>query len=568
MPATAVILPDSAPLPDDRAARRRTYLLLGLILVVASALRLPGLDRLPAGLQQDEAANEWNAYCLLKTGCDQVGVRWPIFYIRALGENRSTLFVYLLLPFQALGGLNLWTGRLPAALGGILTVWLVYWVGARLLGRAAGLTSAALLTVNPVHLQMSRWGHEANVTPLLTLLPLAVWLWAGLPLADAPQRPRPWRALLGGLATGIGCYGYPAIRLFVPVLLVVLTLVAGRAWRELLRTRAGRATTAALAAGFLVTFGPLAYMHILHPDVIGKRGQMTWAWKPGDPPAERVRAVAERYLAHFNPVFLYDNGDVDEIVWAVRFGFLPRYVAPLHVLGVALLLTRVRRSRAARLLLLGILIYPVGDSLNWHVSLHALRSSAGLVYLILPAGLGLTAVFGWLARARLRASLISAGVAVVALVGLETATFLHTYIEARPRKIPVYHGNHVDLLAACAWLRPRLPAADAVICTQWHVNQPHLILMVGLGYDPHAWFAEPRVVYERANYWDRYARVGRLYFPVGDELPALLASLRANGRADRVLLLLRLGEADLGPPDVVLRDPDNQEPLLLYDRQL
>jgi len=106
---------DEPAVAEAPGARRRAYVVLALILLVASALRLPGLDRMPAGLQQDEAANEWNAYCLLKTGCDQVGVRWPIFYIRALGENRSALFVYLLLPFQALGGLNLWTGRLPAA---------------------------------------------------------------------------------------------------------------------------------------------------------------------------------------------------------------------------------------------------------------------------------------------------------------------------------------------------------------------------------------------------------------------------------------------------------------------
>jgi len=559
---------DEPAVAEAPGARRRAYVVLALILLVASALRLPGLDRMPAGLQQDEAANEWNAYCLLKTGCDQVGVRWPIFYIRALGENRSALFVYLLLPFQALGGLNLWTGRLPAALAGILTVWLVYWVGARLCGRGMGLASAALLAVNPVHLQMSRWGHEANVTPLFTLLPLAGWLWAGMPLAAGPLRPRPGRALLAGLVSGVGCYGYPAIRLFVPILFATLAIVAGRAWRELLRTRGGRATAAALAVGFLIPFGPLAYMHVAHPDEIGKRGQMTWIWKPGDPPAERVRAVVARYLAHYGPTFLYDNGDQDEILWAMRFGFLPGYLVLPQVIGLGVMVARLRRSRAARFLLAGILIYPVGDSVNWHVSLHALRSSAGLIYLIFPAGLGFVAVWDCLQRYRLRASLIFMGVAVGAVVAAGTATFLRTYLFERPNKIPVYHGNHTDLLEACAWLRPRLAEADAVICTRWDFNQPYLILMVGLGYDPHSWFAEPRVVFERANFWDRYARVGKLYFPEGGEVPAVIDQLRTNGRVERVLLLLRPDEADLGPPAAVLHDPAGRPTLLLYDCRL
>ena len=65
---------------------------------------------------QDEAANAWNAWCLLRTGADSAGVRWPIFHSRFLGvENSSLLFVYGLLPFQTIGGLGIWTTRLAAA---------------------------------------------------------------------------------------------------------------------------------------------------------------------------------------------------------------------------------------------------------------------------------------------------------------------------------------------------------------------------------------------------------------------------------------------------------------------
>src|SRR5512136_1169370 len=120
------------PTPARALNWRVAAALLLLILLVAAGLRIPYLTSAPPGLNQDEAANAWNAWCLLKTGTDQVGTPWPIFYTRAIGDNRSTLFLYLLLPFQALGGLNVWTARLPSAVGGILTVLLLYWITARL----------------------------------------------------------------------------------------------------------------------------------------------------------------------------------------------------------------------------------------------------------------------------------------------------------------------------------------------------------------------------------------------------------------------------------------------------
>src|SRR5512140_3038925 len=82
------------PLP-----RRTALAALAVILAIAGVLRLPALDELPPGLHQDEAVNAWNAYCLLKTGQDQFGVHWPIFYMRALGGNRSVLYTYLIIPF-------------------------------------------------------------------------------------------------------------------------------------------------------------------------------------------------------------------------------------------------------------------------------------------------------------------------------------------------------------------------------------------------------------------------------------------------------------------------------------
>ena len=566
-PATPISPTD----PTPAKTRRATLIALLAIALVAALLRLPALSDVPQGLHQDEAANAWNAYCILKTGQDQVGARWPAFYYRALGENRSALFLYALLPFQALGGLSIWTSRLPSAMCGIGTVLLTYWVVRRLFGRGTGLAAAALLAINPTHIQMSRFGHEGALTPLLTLAPLAALLWAGLPLDDRTgQRVRPWRALLAGLLTGTCCYGYPAVRLYLPVFLTCCVVVNARGWCQLAKTRPRIRALVGLTIGVAVSFGPLVYKHFSEPWVIGKRGENNWIWRKDDSTGRKLELVANRYVSHFRREFLFERGDADAIVWTANFGFIPYYLLPVQVLGLVVLGPGLRRSRAARVLLVGVVLYPVGDLLNWHVSLHSIRSLPGLIALITLGALGLTRAIEYLGRQRLRVSLIVALVAFGAPAAAYTLRFLREYAFERPKQLPVYRGMGIDLLAAYRWLGPRLEKADAVVCTSVYMNQSYLLVLVDRGYDPERWFAEPREVDRGVQYgiWDRYTRFGKYYFMDGAERDALFDELRANSRADHVLLLLRRGEPAPGEPIHVINGPDGVPALEIYELDL
>jgi 4-amino-4-deoxy-L-arabinose transferase-like glycosyltransferase len=551
------------PATDRPRAWERTTLLV--LLLLALATRTIGLDAVPPGLNQDEAANAWNAWCLLHTGHDQVGDRWPIFCFRALGEYRSTLFLYFLLPIQALGGLGVWTTRLPSALVGALTVYVLYRVAARLCDRPVGLLAAGLLAINPVHIQLSRMGHEASLAPLFTLLPVGLLLWAGLPPARPGSVPRPGRALVAGLLTGIGCYGYPSIRLFVPLLLAAVVLVTPRQWWATIKDRSGRWTIAAWLIGWAATFGPLAVQHVVAGDTIGRRGQMTWIWDAEDPPATRVAKVAQRYAAHFHPDFLYQTGDHDEVVWTVGRGFVPQYTLPLQIVGLVVLLRRTPRDGPARLLLAGVLLFPVADSLNWHISLHNLRTSAGLVYLLLPAAIGAAAIARYLAQRRTAGWLVAYLVALVGMTIPETTRFAHAYLFQRPGELTVHLRSHTDLLAAAQRLRPELDAIDALVVTPWEVNQPYLIVLVGLDYPPQRWFEEPMLRETRPLQWDRYVRCGPLWFPNPAERDLLLAQLALNRRADRVLLLLRPDEPRPCAPRWEIPGPGSEPTLVVCD---
>jgi len=284
------------------------------IVAVAALLRLIRIGHSPPGLNQDEAIGAWISWCLLKTGHDMTGAAWPIFYSHGIGDNPSTLFFYITMPFQALGGLNVLTTRLPAALAGILCVPLIYWVGKRLFGTATGLVAAAMLALNPWHLFLSRFGVGASQCPLHALLIVALLIAARFPLADEPGgRPRAGFAALAGLVAGISCYGFHAMRLWLPLLLIGLIAVAWRGWWALFASGEGRRALAAFALTLAATAGPLAVQQAVNP-ALSQRWQMTRLWDPGAGPVEILRLVSLRYLDHFGLDYLFLRGDLYELM--------------------------------------------------------------------------------------------------------------------------------------------------------------------------------------------------------------------------------------------------------------
>lgn len=181
----------------------KKHFLITVILILAAVLRLYGLDRFPAGLNADEAAIGYNAWSLLETGKDEHSAPWPLVF-RSFDDYKPPVYFYLVLPFVKFFGLNIWSVRLPSALLGITSVYLVYLVVKMLFknnklsivipSRVEGshstrhelrtsnheqitnnlaLVSALLLAISPWHLQFSRGGWEVNAATFFILL--GVW---------------------------------------------------------------------------------------------------------------------------------------------------------------------------------------------------------------------------------------------------------------------------------------------------------------------------------------------------------------------------------------------------------
>jgi 4-amino-4-deoxy-L-arabinose transferase-like glycosyltransferase len=553
-------------------------LLLVLILTVSAILRLWKLDELPSGLHVDETANAWNAYCLLKTGSDQHGVRWPVFYLRAFGDNRSTLFAYSLLPIQAMGGLSVWTTRLSAAVGGILAVYLIYWVGTRLFGDRVGLAAAAMLALNPWHLQQSRWGHEASLVPILTLLPVTALLWAGLPFKGALNiRFQPLKAVLAGAVIGICCYGYPVVRIFLPVFVVGVLVVNWGHWWNQLKTHQGIMASVLLILSLFTTTGPLFWKHLTDP-AINKRALTTQVWADSDSLGARIHKIMDRYPGHFGLNFLFLNGDKDiALSPPPQTGLFLWDSTVWMVVGVIVLFKKLASSWASRILAVWLITYPFGDLFYRHVSLHSLRSLPGLGALVLLAALGMihAAQWLWLRHRKVRwIVVIVVGAAVAALNVRFLNTFYHGFYQSRDKQSVLYAD---DLLKASRWLKPQLNGVDAVFCTSRMIAHSYIYTLIGMEYDPRQWLRDQREFVKGPLANGDYANeeecvsYGKLHFIVGEFCATAMRRLSNNDRPDRVIFIVRPGELELENrirPVQVIEDRLGRKSLLVFDGQL
>lgn len=188
--------------------------ILVVIIVLASLLRIIGLDEVPPSLNWDEVSMGYSAFSILKTGRDEWGELMPLLF-RSFGEWKSPVYIYLIVPFIKVFGLNAWGVRLPAAIAGILAVYLTYLLGKKLYSDKVGLWAAFFLAVSPWHLMLSRPGYEASVALMLLLLGIYTLL-----LAIDSRTFKYW--IISGVAFGLGPHTYNSAKVVVPLIVILL----------------------------------------------------------------------------------------------------------------------------------------------------------------------------------------------------------------------------------------------------------------------------------------------------------------------------------------------------------
>ncbi len=197
--------------------RDRLYLLtLVLIFSLAFILRFYKLGSIPRGLQQDETSIGYNAYSILKTGKDEYGISYPL-YFKAFGEYKMPGYIYLSVAPISFFGLTEFAVRFPSAFFGSVTVIAFYFLLRQILDREQRyivLIATLLLAINPWHIHFSRGAFEVTVALFFITLGTLSFI--------VTLRRNLWYALLSGLCFALSVYTYTISRLFVPCFIVLL----------------------------------------------------------------------------------------------------------------------------------------------------------------------------------------------------------------------------------------------------------------------------------------------------------------------------------------------------------
>lgn len=417
----------------QRAGALRTPVLLAGLTILALVLRLWALDRVPPGLDSDEASIGYNAYAMARTGRDEYGAAHPLAF-RAYGEYKRPVAIYAAVPFVAVLGPTVAAVRLPAALAGTLSVPAMYTVGALLFrSRRSGLIAAAMLAISPWHLQFTRAAREVAFL-LLALLLLAAALLAAVHTAS-------WLYIGAAGAALLAIYSYPGGPLIAPALaLLLLVAYAPRVTCAPRRWLLAAAAIFALGALPLVVQlidgrarARLGQASLLDVPALQQQAQRRLAWDARDglpgllqqPWAVAGRAAIDAYLSHFDPTFLFTRGDQEWRHHASDSANLYLWDAPLIALG---LLRIARHPRRPALLVTGgwLLLGPLPAAFAENAP-HAVRSIAMLPAWYLAAAAGAPRLWRWLCRRRLQWDWLL-------LLALSVGYYLLAYYRYYPRE--------------------------------------------------------------------------------------------------------------------------------------
>ncbi|MEX1255955.1 MAG: tetratricopeptide repeat protein [Dehalococcoidia bacterium] len=388
---------------------------LGLIVVLASVVRLYNLVENPPGFFADEASFGYNAYTILHSAKDEFGSRLPLFF-KAFGEYKLPVYIYSQVPFIAVLGLSELPVRLTSAVYGILTVAAVYFLMRVFFQREGfALAAAATLAVSPWHIFYSRTG-------LGDILVHAFYLTLAIGLFVLGTR-RPAFLVASAIAFVFALFSYRAAWVLTPPILAVLIALYHR---ELIR----HWRFSIVAALILAAVGIFILVHVRSVDT--DRAQELSITSLDLSLPDTIKKGFENYRTQFTDEFLFDGAGEDHIRHVVPgIGWVSWWQVPFLVFGTLALLWKPTRPKLFLLALLLIYPLPTATARGGPSSSHTFF---GVIPFTLITGYGVWAAVELLATLRWRA-LRPVGVALAGVVlagatagaGVALASFLDTY---------------------------------------------------------------------------------------------------------------------------------------------
>lgn len=393
---------------------KRNWVLV-LILFLAAILRLYGLGRIPPSLDWDEAALGYNAYSILKTGRDEYGQFLPLIF-KSFGDYKPGLYIYLTVPFVAIFGLTELAVRLPSAILGILSVWLIYLLTQELFqkeklitkpasrdsfGMHLSLITAFALAISPWHLHFSRGAWEANVALFFILGGIYAFLrmekkkikwlyYSALSFAGAVLTYQGGKLMIPLIIFGLLICFWQKFKKFprkelitaaalllilsLPILLPVFTGGGGRL--EVMSVFSYRRSPEEISQVLLQDKGSRFFFNLFHCEWLAF-----------------ARGILGRYFNHFSGKFLFFEGDWGNQRHSVPYAGVLYYIDFIFLISGLVYL--IREKIAKNFIWYWLLISPLPAALS-RDAIQAVRSLNMVLPLAMIVGAGIYQVYHWL----------------------------------------------------------------------------------------------------------------------------------------------------------------------------
>lgn len=418
--------------------------------IFAVALYVAGVTNNPPGFYIDESSISYNAYTISRTGRDEHGTLWPLFF-RAFGDYKNPVYVYLLAGLFKLTGPSILVARLLSATAGVAAALLLGLLAARIARRGkVGLLCALSALLTPWIFETSRVVMEVALYPLA----LALFLFCLHRVSTKAKWSLPD---IGNLAASLALltYTYSIGRLLAPLLAFGLLLFVTRErWLSVLQTW----------CAYLLTLVPLFLFNWRHEGALAARFKIITYITPQSSYAEIILDFIEHFIGNLNPWRLLVSGDPnqDQVVHIYGTPHMLAATVVFAVIGGWLVLSDHRHSTWWRFIFYGLVVSVVPASLT-RDHFHMLRLIALPVFILV---LSVPACAWLIDRATLRREWRLVFAFLIALTLLQGAFFQWKfYRSARtPRQLHLFDAEYPQTIFSQALAIPSRPIylADAL----------------------------------------------------------------------------------------------------------
>jgi 4-amino-4-deoxy-L-arabinose transferase-like glycosyltransferase len=413
--------------------RKKTTLVLAIIIVLATFLRFWHLDKAPIDLFGDEVDTGYNAYSILLTGKDVTGHFLPV-YLKTFIDTKSSLLAYLATVPVYFLGLNEISIRLIPALSGVMIVLLVFFIVWELFKKEVMALIAAFLTaVTPWAIHFSRGAFEANLMVFLLLWAIYFYL-------------RSFKnnklLIFSAIFLSLSFYAYHAAKVLVPLIIFALLFFFKNSFKKISKKKIAFSTivfflislpvfhASILGTGqerfFKVSL--LTDQGIIDSIILKRQGDVESSFSSRffhNKGEAYLREFLANYLESFSPQFLFLYGDPNFRHSVSEMGEVYLVCLPFFLIGAFLFFKKGRRQH--QFLLYCLFIAPLPAAITKDGGQHAIRLLLMMPIILIISAYGLYQFFLWATKLshKKMALFLSSGLAVVFL--LNFSFYLHQY---------------------------------------------------------------------------------------------------------------------------------------------